>query len=136
MKYRGWAAFAEYMDRCTDDPVTVSPDGEFTAVQTGYGVNMQLSYILPNNIEFAGRYTFVNPESLYYQTVLPSGEAGSPVLISAPGTEEYTLGITKYLDRHKIKAQGNIGYRITENPSPGEVVISNWFIRFQVELGI
>ena len=136
MKYRGWAAYAEYMDRRADDPVTVSPDGEFNAVRTGYGVNMQLSYIFPNNIELAGRYTFVNPESLYYQTGPASGETGSPMLISAPGTEEYTLGITRYLDRHRIKAQGNIGYRITENLSPGERAISNWIIRFQVELGI
>ena len=136
MKYRGWAAYAEYMDRRTDDPVTLSPDGEFTAVQTGQGVNMQLSYIFQNNIELAGRYSYVNPKNIFYQTGLLPGEVGSPVLISAPETEEYTMGITKYLVRHKIKAQGNIGYRITENISPGEGSSSNWIIQFQVELGI
>ena len=136
MKYRGWAAYAEYMDRRTDDPVTLSPDGEFAHVQTGFGVNMQLSYVFRNNIELAGRYSYINPKNIYYQTGLPSGEGGSPVLISIPGTDEYTLGITRYLVRHKIKAQGNIGYRITENISPGEGSSANWIIQFQVELGI
>ncbi len=136
LKYRGWAAYAEYMDRRTDDPVTVSTDGEFSAVRTGHGVNMQVSYIFPNNIELAGRYTYVDPESLYYQNAPASGEVGNPVLISAPGTEEYTLGVTKYLARHKIKTQGNIGYRITENISAGEGSSSNWILQFQIELGI
>ena len=136
IKYRGWAAFAEYMDRNTDFPLTVSSDAELSQVYTGYGINMQLSYVFPNNVELAGRYTLVNPEKIYYNNGLPLGVDVNPTFLSAPGTEEYTLGITRYIARHKIKAQGNIGYRKTENLAPLASQESNWIMQFQVELGI
>ncbi len=134
MKYRGWAMYAEYMDRSTDDPLTVSADDEFSHVMAGYGTNFQISHFFHSNIELAGRYTYVNPETIFSHT---TGEPQiNPSIISAPKTEEYTLGITKYIDRHKIKAQGNIGYRITENLSQAAGTSTGWVIRFQVELGI
>ncbi len=134
MKYRGWAMYAEYMDRSTDDPLTMSADDEFSHVMTGYGTNLQISYVFHNNFELAGRYTYIKPETLFST---PSGEPPfNPYIISAPKTEEYTLGVTKYIDRHKIKAQGNIGYRITENMVPATGISTGWIIRFQVELGI
>ncbi len=136
IKYRGWAAYAEYMDRNTGIPLTFSSDGEYSYVETGYGMNLQLSYVFPNYIELAGRYTHVNPENVHFNTGLPSGTGGDNILISNPGTDEYTMGMTRYFARHKIKAQGNIGYRVTENLSHAANPITNWILTFQIELGI
>lgn len=132
IKYRGWAALGEYSDRNADDPLTVSPSGaEYSHVVTGYGINMQLSYIFRNNLEIAGRYTYINPEN-----ITDDGFDGNQALISDPITEEYTLGVTRYIINHKLKVQGNLGYRITENLTPASSPGSNWILHFQVELGI
>lgn len=135
-KYNGWSAYAEYMDRYTSDPLTISPDDKLAHVRTGYGINMQLSYLFPNYYELAGRYTFVNPEKILSHTGLPSGENGASSLLSQPPFEEYTFGITRYIMKHKVKAQGNIIYRKTEN-IPGFTVPENkWMLQLQIELGI
>jgi len=134
MKYRGWAFYGEFMERSTDDPLTLSAGDEFAFVMTGYGTNMQMSYVFHNNIELAGRYTYVKPETVFLNRALVPPI--SPYIISPPKTEEYTLGITKYIYSHKIKAQGNIGYRITEKMVPVPATATGWVIRFQVEMGI
>ncbi len=134
LKYRGWAIYAEYMDRRTGTPLTVSPDAEISHVQTGYGINTQLSYLFTNNYEIAGRYTVIRPEQIFYAS---GGNPQGGWFISTPPAEEYTVGLTRYIARHKIKAQGNIGIR---NTGLQQVSVtgheSGWFVQFQVELGI
>jgi phosphate-selective porin OprO and OprP len=132
LKYRGWALASEYIDRYTDNPLTVSPDNEIAYVRTGYGVSTQLSYLFKSNIELAGRYAFVRPELISTEGY---GQAGD-LFINDPATGEYLLGITKYIMDHKIKAQGNVGYRTTATHPSYTGHRSNWVIQFQVELGI
>ena len=136
IKYRGWAAYAEYMDRFTDNPVTYTPEGDISNVHTGYGINMQISYLFINYIELAGRYTCVNPERVLFHPPADHDFDDNLILTGDPDTKEYTLGITKYLVKHKIKAQGNIGYKKTGAPASATETINRWFIQFQVELGI
>lgn len=50
--------------------------------------------------------------------------------------EESILGYTRYLNGHRIKIQGNVGYAWSD----GQFELSNtdnfWFLTFQVEFGI
>jgi phosphate-selective porin OprO and OprP len=133
VKYRGWAALAEYMDRSTSDPVTRSPDNEIMFVKTGYGINGQLSYLFKNDLEVAGRYSVVRPELQGFDN-----EPGQPTetLVPDPLVKEYALGVTRYIINHKVKAQGNLGYRKSKPAGTINSHQANWFLQFQVEVGI
>ncbi|MFP4556307.1 MAG: porin [Bacteroidales bacterium] len=64
IKYRGWALYSEYMNRYTDNPVTLPPFPLSTGpvyVYNGNGFLTQLSYHFKNNFEIGTRYTKVNP---------------------------------------------------------------------------
>ncbi len=124
------------MDRNTNDPLTISPEAKLSHVRTGHRINLQLSYLFPNYYELAGRNTFVDPEKILYHTGLPSGENGNPSLLSQPASKEYTMGITKYIMNHKVKAQGNIIYRENENIPGFSVPGNKWMFQLQIELGI
>jgi phosphate-selective porin OprO/OprP len=120
----GWALYSEYMKRHTDNPITVAPSPELKNIHvyTGYGYLAQLSYYFKNKIEIGGRYSFVNPS-----TAISSIETR---------TNEYALGVTKYLYKHKVKLQSNLIYQQKENFAPITGPKDRWFLHFQVELGI
>jgi hypothetical protein len=48
--------------------------------------------------------------------------------------DEYTIGLSKYLYGHKVKLQTDSPYDNVE--SFGGNVENNWYVRFQVEIGI
>ncbi|MFO8021749.1 MAG: hypothetical protein R6U65_04720 [Perlabentimonas sp.] len=69
-----------------------------------------------NDFEIGTRFTTVTPSeaiSMYE----------SPV-------KEYTLGVTKYLHKHRVKLQSNLMYQQRESMN------DRWVIHFQIELGI
>ncbi|MGM0580597.1 MAG: porin [Bacteroidota bacterium] len=86
-KYRGFSTMFEYADKQVDGSPIVS-DGIF---YTGSGINIQSGYLLKNNIEFAGRYTAINPDNSEELT-------------------EYTFGVSKYVSGHSLKVQSDLTY--------------------------
>jgi len=122
LKYQGWALSAEYFDRTSPDPVTVSSEGVIRAIQVGQGFNSQLSKILRSKYEFAARYSFVAPQV---------GVLGQTAM-----TEEALLGATKYLNGHRIKLQLYLGYRWLEQNMALSGTGNAWTTMFQVEFGI
>jgi phosphate-selective porin OprO and OprP len=120
VKYRGFAVYAEYMERMTDNPVTRNEQGQTRNIYRGNGAMVQASYLLPSNYEIAGRYAVVSPEG---QSILLENRE-----------EAITAGVTKYLIRHRLKLQGNISYQTLTAPLNGPA--SNWVAGFQIELGI
>lgn len=120
-KYRGVAFYAEYMAREADNPVAFNNAGQQRHVLTGQGQNYQLSYIFPNNVELAGRYSRITPND--------------EVRDFEQNEEAYLAGITKYLRAHRLKVQGNVGYH---SQSPFQAVNSDyhWTAGVQIELGI
>ena len=114
-KHNGFSAMAEYVNRQTEGSavVTINPDGSVDqSFYTGKAINGQLAYLFKSNFEIAGRYTS---------------------LIQAIETErndmkQYTLGFSKYIVGHSLKAQTDITY-IDADDTP-EV----WMFRFQVEM--
>jgi len=122
LKYNGWAFMSSYMSRTAKDPVTVNPEDatEFNYVYTGSGFDYQASYLFLTNYEIIGRFST--------QKVHKDIEA------LAPNTKQYSLGVTKYLWEHAFKLQGEVtlddlDYFDGQNKQ-------NWYVRFQVEIGI
>ncbi len=117
-KYNGWAFAAEWMYRISDDPITTNEANDIRFIYTGLGQNYQLSYIWPSNYELAARYSRLVPDEA--------------IRLLTPQIEHYTLGISKYLNGHRLKVQSDITWEQRAGVSPGEALM----LRFQVELGI
>lgn len=124
-KYNGWSLSGEWINRFADDPIIAQqddPQNPFVML-IGSGVNFQASYLNHNNLEFAVRYALVQPDN----------EIDSFL----PNREEILFGMTKYLNKHKVKLQSHVGYysySISEGPIEPR---SNHFVfMFQLEFGI
>lgn len=122
-KYNGWAVMGAYMSRSTSkDPITVNPDDptEIRYVFTGHGYDAQASYLFPSHYEIIGRFS--------------TQKANDEISVLAPDTQQFSLGLTKYIWEHAFKLQGEINYdHLTyfDGSTKG-----NWYVRFQVEIGI
>lgn len=121
-KYDGWAFMSAFMTRMADDPVTVNPEdaNDVRYVFVGKGVDFQGSYLFKNNFEVIGRYSnqWVDDEIRNFE----------------PNTQQFSLGLTKYIWEHAFKLQAEATYEthdyfLDENTN-------NWYVRFQVEIGI
>lgn len=122
LKYDGWALSGEFFDRRCPDPITTNAEGLVRFVQTGQGLNLQLSKYFRSKYEVVSRYTLVKP--------------GADTQAVSKRVEEALLGLNKYLNGHRIKLQGYVGYRwqqgLIQLDHPG----NNWTAMFQIEFGI
>jgi hypothetical protein len=123
LKYNGWAAMASYMSRSTSkDPVTVNPEDptDIRYVYTGSGFDYQLSYNFPSNYEIIGRYSTL--------------KAHPEIHAFTPHQKQYSVGVTKYIWEHTFKLQSELTFD-TLDYFDG-TTRNNWYVRFQVEIGI
>ena len=96
-KYNGFSFMGEYAKRSADEAIAKEADGTTTTgdiVLTGKALNLQAGYLFKSNYEIAARFTTVDYES----------ETG------ALPTEQYTLGVNKFVVGHKLKVQSDISY--------------------------
>jgi phosphate-selective porin OprO/OprP len=121
-KYAGWGVMAEYFNRYAADPVTVNPEGLEKAVWIGEGANFHLSKMISKKSELAFRYALVNPDDKIDRF--------------EKYTEEAVLGYNRYINGHRIKIQGNLGYGWLDTFMDLEDVDNFWFGTIQVEFGI
>lgn len=122
-KYNGWAAMASFMSRTTTkNAVTFNPADltQSNYVFVGNGFDYQLSYNTKSNYEFIGRYSVQHP--------------GNDIETKVPVTKEYSFGVTKYIWEHTFKLQAEANFD-TLNYFNGTTK-NNWYLRFQVEIGI
>ncbi|PZX61236.1 phosphate-selective porin O/P [Algoriphagus ratkowskyi] len=121
-KYSGWGVMAEFFKRGSNDPITMNDKGDIKVVFIGIGTNLQLSKMISRKDEFALRYASVRPDKIITQ--------------HENRLEETAFGYTRYLNGHRIKLQGNLGYAWNN----GQIQVNNlqnyWFGTFQVEFGI
>uniref|UniRef100_UPI00404975A3 porin n=2 Tax=Flavobacterium sp. TaxID=239 RepID=UPI00404975A3 len=121
-KYKGFSSMATYMSRTAKNPLTVNPldAAESNYAFVGNGYDLQASYLLQSNYELIGRFSqqFIN-ESI--KTIYPN-------------TNQYTIGVTKYLWEHAFKLQTELSFD-TKHFYDGSTRNSLYF-RFQVEIGI
>ena len=99
-KIKGFSFMAEYADKQADNIFATNSDGSFTGdnVGAGTGMNLQAGYLFESNIEFALRYT----------TIDPAKELNKEII------NQYTLGVSKYIVGHKLKVQSDISYTTEE----------------------
>lgn len=123
LKYKGWAAMASYMSRTTsENAVTVNPlnTAETNYAYVGSGFDYQLSYITRTNYEITGRFS--------------TQKAGEDIKALTPNTNQYSLGVTKYIWEHTFKLQSELTLdKLTFDNGDTK---NNWYLRFQVEIGI
>lgn len=121
-KYDGWSAMTSYMSRSAKNPITVNPEdiNDIRYVFVGKGLDFQGSYLFRNDYEIIGRYStqWVDDKIRPYQ----------------PDTQQFSLGLTKYIWEHAFKLQAEATYEkqdfwLSEDKN-------NWHVRFQVEIGI
>jgi len=123
-KYNGIYFLAEYFNKRVDTPVLFDPVTQgFQIIQSGQGVNTQLSYT----------YESMYEPSIRYARVFPVEEIRSFNKIQ----NEIWLGISKYLNGHRVKAQANLIYFwLDNNIEPNRSGNNRWSFLFQVEFGI
>lgn len=122
-KYNGWAAMMSYMSRTTNEnAVTFNPDDitESNYAFVGKGFDYQASYITKANYEFIARYSIQ--------------KVGEDIHTLAPNTKEYSIGVTKYIWEHAFKVQAELNYDTLDFFNGTSK--NNWYLRFQVEIGI
>ncbi len=121
-KYRGWAAMTSYMSRTAKNPIAYNPSDvtEFNYVFTGNGMDYQLSYVFPTNYEIIGRFSTQNVHD--------------DIKTIAPNAKQYSLGVTKYIWEHAFKLQSEI--TMDELHYYNGTTKNNWYVRFQIEIGI
>ncbi|MFD2909620.1 porin [Flavobacterium ardleyense] len=122
LKYNGWSLMSSYMSRATKDPIAINPDDitEFNYVPVGSGMDYQMSYAFPTHYEIIGRFSTQNMHN--------------DIKAFTPDSKQYSIGVTKYLWEHAFKLQGEVtlsdlNYFDGSNKQ-------NWYVRFQVEIGI
>ena len=72
-------------------------DGSLTGdiVNVGSAVSLQSGYVLPSNIAITGRYTNINFDK---------------IVTNNNDINQYTLGLSKYFEKHKLKIQSDFTY--------------------------
>ena len=121
-KYNGWAFMTAYMQRIAKDPVTVNPEDatDLKYIFTGKGMDYQLSYLFHSNFELIGRFS--------------TQDVNKDIAALAPSTRQYSLGLTKYVWEHAFKAQLEVNMDDLSYLDGSSK--QNWYVRFQVEIGI
>jgi len=121
-KYDGWSFMSAYMNRMAKNPITLNPDDEndIRYVYVGQGLDFQGSYLFRNNYEIIGRYSnqWVDDEIRAFE----------------PNTQQFSLGVTKYIWEHAFKLQAEATYETRDYFLDKDT--NNWYVRFQVEIGI
>lgn len=96
-KYNGISFMAEYANREADDPLAIRT-GETNlpdfVVAEGEAFNIQAGYLFDNNYEIAARYSSTDFKEV----------------TNLLGSEEYTIGASKYIVGHKLKIQADLNY--------------------------
>lgn len=122
LKYNGWAVMSSYMNRTAQNPITYNPEDvtDFNYVFIGEGFDYQLSYLFSSNYEIIGR--------------LSTQKVDQAIYLFAPNTKQYSLGVTKYFWEHAFKLQSE--FTVDDLTYFNGSTKTNWYIRFQIEIGI
>lgn len=124
-KYNGWAGMVSYMNRSTKNPVTYGLDEngvlDFNYAFVGQGLDYQLSYTFLNHYELIGRFSNQKVDRSIFE-------------LNSPDHKQYSLGLTKYIWEHAFKIQGEVTY--DQMYHFGGLQKNQWYLRFQIEIGI
>ena len=120
-KYKGWALSSEYLRRASRNQPILRATDPVNYVYVGHGINTQLSYCFKSRWEIATRFAQIVPDPEVSQ--------------KTPSENNYTVGLSKYLNHHRVKAQWNLTY-VSQKNLVANTQKSQFYTAFQVELGI
>jgi len=122
LKYNGWSFMSAYMSRSAKNPIAFNPDDitEFNYVPVGSGMDYQMSYVFTTNYEIIGRFS--------------TQKMHQDIQTLTPNSKQYSIGVTKYLWEHAFKLQGEVTLSDLDYFDGSNK--QNWYVRFQVEIGI
>jgi phosphate-selective porin OprO/OprP len=120
-KFQGISFYGEYARRWAHDPV-FTDGAKSVSIFKGEGLNFQTGYVFENNIEPALRYS----RTRAIEEVLAGGMNDQ---------DQYTFALSKYINEHKVKVQGDLSYDEFRNRVAGNAT-RGWTLRLQFELGI
>lgn len=121
LKYRGWAFSTEFAKRDANDPVVPISATANGAIYKGEGVSAQLSYNFANKFAPVIRYTRLFPDD--------------EILSVLNAKTQYSIGLTKYLNRHQVKILSDLTLEQERN-SLSNASFDNVIFRLQLEYGI
>lgn len=122
-KYNGFAAMSSFMSRTTtENAVTFDPDDITSSnyAYVGNGFDYQLSYNTKSNYEFITRYSLQ--------------KVGKDIRAFAPNSKQLSFGLTRYIWEHTFKLQTEVTFDTLDYIDG--TTKNNWYLRFQVEIGI
>ncbi len=125
LKYRGLAISSEFAKRMADDPIVPISATENAAIYKGEAVSAQISYNFANHYAPVFRYTRLFPDS----SIRSIGNDKTQYY----DRTQYTVGLTKYLNKHQVKLQGDFTF---EQESNDLISRDNLMMRLQIEFGI
>lgn len=120
LKWRGAAVSAEYLRRDCDAPLVKLATGKDGAVLVGSAWNAQASYLWTGSLETALRATWSVPDAAIAALV--------------PRTQQYGVGVSYYLTRHRVKIQADLTQEVLTQP--GKDRSGAWVARVNTEVGI
>ena len=122
LKYRGWNVMYSYMNRNSDNVLFYNPAdiSDFNYIYIGEGMDFQGSYTFPKHWEVIGRYS--------------TQKVDKDIFEFTPNTNQYTLGLTKYIWEHAFKLQAEFTYEQQKFYNLEKK--NNWYARLQIEIGI
>ena len=124
-KYAGWAVYAEWAQRTSDDPITYNSDSTDTkSVFVGDGFMAQVSYTLPSMFSIGGRYAQAT-----------AGDQLSGV-DDYTRTTQYAGCFGYYINGHRIKTQLEIGANTIEDLNIDRDRSTRLYGRLNLEVGI
>lgn len=134
LKYSGLALYGEFAMRTSPgNTVTVKSGSDHRYVFTGTGILAQASYCLPSMWEFVGRYAVVTPDDKLNADTLFKGISD---FSKRPIKEtNISVGLNKYINKHRIRINTELLYRIREN-TLNLAELKNFIARLNMELGI
>ncbi|MFV0163671.1 OprO/OprP family phosphate-selective porin [Empedobacter falsenii] len=121
-KYRGWSFMYAYLNRNSDQTVFYNPQDatDFNYIYNGHGMDFQGSYTFPKHWEVIGRYS--------------TQKVNDKIFEFTPNTNQYSLGLTKYIWEHAFKLQAEVSYEQQKFYNLEKK--NNWYARLQIEIGI
>jgi phosphate-selective porin OprO and OprP len=122
LKYNGWSFMSAYMSRSAKDPIAFNLDDitDFNYVPVGSGMDYQMSYVFTTNYEIIGRFS--------------TQKMHQDIQTLTPNSKQYSIGVTKYLWEHAFKLQGEVTLSDLDYFDGSNK--QNWYVRFQLEIGI
>jgi len=96
-KYQGLSIMGEYVDRSSSDMFAKNSDGSLNGdvVNIGSATNLQIGYLFSSDIALTARYT---------------GISFDKAVTNNNNINQYTIGVSRYFVRHKLKIQTDMSY--------------------------